>query len=184
MQQFWPQYKNPRHTATRKHSLMRLILPASASLHVCQQHDNDPPQLRSSHPEAHCRGLNPLQMARHAAGSAKASTDSASANLTQVSNLTNAWQLGPANVTQQYGMQILGSGAATGLALDSGSDQASRQIASVGHWHSILLAARLRRQQLCSRLACRQPLQCLCQISYMPASSHFSALCVTQLVVL
>ena len=46
-----------------------------------------------------------------------------SVNLTQLSNLTNAWELDPANLTEQYGLHIYGSGSTTGLVVDSGSDQ-------------------------------------------------------------
>lgn len=50
-------------------------------------------------------------------------TSSLSANLTQITNLTNAWQLDPANLTQQFGLHIYGSGATTGLIVESGNDQ-------------------------------------------------------------
>lgn len=50
-------------------------------------------------------------------------TSSASANLTQITNLTNAWQLDPANLTQEFGLQIYGSGTTTGIVVDSGGDQ-------------------------------------------------------------
>lgn len=50
-------------------------------------------------------------------------TSSLSANLTQITNLTNAWQLDPANLTQQFGLHVYGSGAITGLIVESGNDQ-------------------------------------------------------------
>ena len=50
-------------------------------------------------------------------------TSSLSANLTQITNLTNAWQLDPANLTQQFGLHVYGSGATTGLIVESGNDQ-------------------------------------------------------------
>jgi hypothetical protein len=50
-------------------------------------------------------------------------TSSVSANLTQITNLTNAWQLDPANLTQQFGLHVYGSGATTGLIVESGNDQ-------------------------------------------------------------
>ncbi len=56
-------------------------------------------------------------------GTSSTLTSSASANLTQISNLTNAWQLDPANLSQQFGLHIYGSGATTGLVVDSGADQ-------------------------------------------------------------
>lgn len=53
-----------------------------------------------------------------------------SVNLTQLSNLTNAWQLDPVNLTEQYGLHIYGSGSATGLVVDSGSDDVRFQAAA------------------------------------------------------
>lgn len=50
-------------------------------------------------------------------------TSAAATNLTQLSNLTNAWQLDPANLTEQYGLHIYGSGSTTGLVVDSGGSQ-------------------------------------------------------------
>ena len=66
-------------------------------------------------------------------GSNNASATSPSANLTQLSNLTNAWQLDPANATQQFGLQIYGSGATTGVVIDSNSDQARQTLHAI--WH-------------------------------------------------
>ncbi len=55
-------------------------------------------------------------------------TSSLSANLTQITNLTNAWQLDPANLTQQFGLHVYGSGASTGLIVESGSDQVTSRM--------------------------------------------------------
>ena len=55
-------------------------------------------------------------------------TSSLSANLTQITNLSNAWQLDPANLTQQFGLHVYGSGASTGLIVESGSDQVTSRM--------------------------------------------------------
>ncbi|DBB09662.1 TPA: hypothetical protein ACH3X3_001309 [Trebouxia sp. C0006] len=69
-------------------------------------------------------------------------TSSLSANLTQITNLTNAWQLDPANLTQQFGLHVYGSGASTGLIVESGSDQspASLRLGPSGGNSTIRLA--------------------------------------------
>ncbi|KAL3159984.1 hypothetical protein ABBQ38_010372 [Trebouxia sp. C0009 RCD-2024] len=64
-----------------------------------------------------------LQQSGTQAASAAVSS-AAATHLTQLSNLTDAWQLDPANLTEQYGLHIYGSGSTTGLVVDSGGSQA------------------------------------------------------------
>lgn len=81
----------------------------------------------------------------------------AATNLTLLSNLTDAWQLDPANLTEQYGLHIYGSGATTGLVVDSGGSQVRVQAAHVALLKRWLLVAVLKQSILVLSLLTLQP---------------------------
>ena len=89
-----------------------------------------------------------------------------SVNLTQLSNLTNAWQLDPVNLTEQYGLHIYGSGSTTGLVVDSGSDQVrTSDVAALGSsmlicMFHLLLCMQLFRSRCTSLLLFVNALMC------------------------
>ena len=75
----------------------------------------------------------------HSGTNATSAACAAATNLTQLSNLTDALQLDPANLTEQYGLHIYGSGSTTGLVVDSGgSEVRSQPVNWASHLPSIL----------------------------------------------